>query len=196
LIKDIESAMAKRTLGCRSCSEVLDKEQRTEGVCKYCQLKAKIDKEIENIKTQSVENTASSIQLEELERMKEALALKSVKLEDGNMKNKVTDELSEKDENKNLDSEWKNDSSLPDGWKIQIDLNSMQMISIVSPDLKTFDNILSVFIYMANNQEKYPNENIEELKPKLTEEGWGAWGASSWMENFKTNGRQFICTSF
>jgi len=167
--------MAKRTVSCRKCSAVLDKEQRTEGVCQYCKLKGKIDEEIANIKSHS-ENASTAKQLKELELMREALERKCVKVEhdDEKMtKSQTGYKLSEKDENENSGkSEWIDDPALPEGWKVKADLNSMQKITVISPDQLAFENFLSVFIYMANNQEKYSHEDIEKIKPRLGAEGW------------------------
>jgi len=170
--------MARRTLSCRKCSAVLDKEQRTEGVCQYCKLKCKIDEEIQNIKLHSedaAENASTARQLEELEVMREALERKCVKTEndDENMtKREAGYKVPEQDENENSDSEWMDDPDLPEGWKVKADLNSMQKITVISPEQETFENFLSVFIYMANNQEKYHHEDIKKIKFKLIAEGW------------------------
>ena len=57
---------------------MLEKEQRQEGVCQYCQLKGKIDQEIENIRKLSEESGDPDLvrQLEELEMMGSALKKK------------------------------------------------------------------------------------------------------------------------
>ena len=165
--------MARRTLRCRKCSGVLEKEQRQERVCKYCQLKGKNDQEKENIKKYSDESGESTpaTQLEQLELM--GKALRGIQEDDENVKG--SESRSEKDlcidENENAVSDWKKDSSLPEGWKMRIGLSSSQK-SIMTSDQEEFDSFLSAFICMANNQDRFKGRDIDQLKAKLVEEGW------------------------
>ena len=138
--------MAKRTFRCKKCSVVLVKEQRQEGVCQYCQLKGKIEQEIDNIQKLFEESGDPDLprQLEELEMMASALEKKreeedvSVKdedtklgiLDDGMSKGNESDGdegKSEDEEDKKPDTSLVKEEtdiddeeyakSLPPGWK-------------------------------------------------------------------------------
>eukprot|EP00092_Neocalanus_flemingeri_P015646 GFUD01016935.1.p1 GENE.GFUD01016935.1~~GFUD01016935.1.p1 ORF type:complete len:409 (-),score=87.94 GFUD01016935.1:7-1233(-) len=163
--------MARRTFRCKRCSGVLEKEQRKEGVCQYCQLRGKVDKDIKDRKHSADEPLTR--QLEELEIM----ALGGVKEDNENVKVSESESpLSEKhallDENENAQSVWRKDNSLPEGWKTKIDLNRPQSRSVISPDEEIFDSFLNAYIHMAMNQETYENTDIDKMKACLTEEGW------------------------
>jgi len=136
--------MAKRTFRCKKCSVVLVKEQRQEGVCQYCQLKGKIEQEIENIQKLFEESGDPDLprQLEELKMMASALEKKKEE-EDPSVKGEDTklgildDEMSggnesiagndEDEEDKKPDNDLVKEEtdvndeeyakSLPPGWK-------------------------------------------------------------------------------
>ena len=109
--------MAKRTLKCKKCSGVLVAEQREEGVCQYCQLKGKIDQEIENIQKLFEESGDPDLprQLEELEMMASALKKKREEEEVVNVKEEDEDskqDILDKQVNKEHDVDTSLDESL------------------------------------------------------------------------------------
>jgi len=85
--------MVNRTGMCKKCSGELLPEQREEGVCQYCQLKGKIDQEIENIQKLFEESGDPDLprQLEELEMMASALKKKREEEEVVNVKEESED---------------------------------------------------------------------------------------------------------
>jgi len=67
--------MAKRTARCKLCSNVLTRELKAGGICQYCQLKRKINEEIENVQALYEESGNPDLirQLDELHAMATSL---------------------------------------------------------------------------------------------------------------------------
>jgi len=68
---------------------------------------------------------------------------------------------------------WKEDPTLPEGWKIkEVDLSFKKEYHVMTPDQEEFESILTAFIYMMSNQDVFEEGDIFKMKAKLEIEGF------------------------
>ena len=72
-----------------------------------------------------------------------------------------------------LERGWKEDSTLPAGWRVRIvDLGYKKDYRLMTPDQEEFDSISTAFLYMMSNQDVFEDGDILKMKAKLFEEGF------------------------
>jgi len=135
--------MARRTLKCKMCSIFLQKSERTNGFCKTCEKNKKVKSE-EEIKASGEPTCKPPLDMK-------PISLKNIPIE------KFPDKESENEC-------WKEDSKLPEGWKISSELGD-NLFVLLSREGNIFQTLESAHEFMKNTvgYDDHDILDVEEL---------------------------------